>query len=60
MLFPAMNPWFAKAIILVGTLAILIIPASLHHREAKKVVKSRKGRMERLLLTLTSIGFLLP
>ena len=26
-LFPAMNPWFAKAIIIVGSLAILIIPA---------------------------------
>ena len=61
MLFQAMNPWCAKAIILVGTLAIVIIPASLHPRgEATKVVKSRKGRMERVLLTLTSLGFFLP
>lgn len=58
MLFPAMNPWLAKAIILVGTLAIVIIPASLHHRGGEiKVVKSRKGRMERVLLSLASLGF---
>jgi len=56
-----MNPWFAKAIILVATLAIIIIPASLHHRSSEvKVVKSRKGPLERVLLTLTSLGFLLP
>jgi protein-S-isoprenylcysteine O-methyltransferase Ste14 len=61
MLFQAMNPWCAKAVILVGTLAIVIIPASVHQRGgARTVVKSRKGRMERVLLTLTSIGFLLP
>jgi protein-S-isoprenylcysteine O-methyltransferase Ste14 len=60
-LFPAVNPWFAKAIILVGTLAIIIIPASLHQRVGEnKVVKSRKGRLERILLTLTSVGFFLP
>jgi protein-S-isoprenylcysteine O-methyltransferase Ste14 len=56
-----MNPWFVKAIVLVGSLAIVIIPASLHHRGGEiKVVKSRKGRMERVLLTLTSLGFFLP
>jgi protein-S-isoprenylcysteine O-methyltransferase Ste14 len=56
-----MNPWFAKAIILASTFAVLIIPAFLHHRGgAIKVVKNRKGRMERALLTLTSLGFFLP
>ena len=61
MLFSAVNPWFAKAIILVGTLAIVIIPASRHPRGGQiKVVKSRKGRMERVLLTLTALGFFLP
>ena len=56
-----MNPWVAKAIILVGSLAIVIIPASLHRRGSEiKVVKSRKGPLELVLLTLTSLGFLLP
>lgn len=60
-MFEALNPWCAKATILAGTLALVIIPASLHLRDgAKRVVKSRKGRMERVLLTLTSLGFLLP
>jgi protein-S-isoprenylcysteine O-methyltransferase Ste14 len=59
--FPAMNPWFAKASIIVGTLAIIIIPASLHHRGGEiKMVRSRKGPLELVLLTLTSLGFFLP
>lgn len=56
-----MNPWFAQAIILAGTLAIVIIPASVHHRSGKmKVVKSQEGPLELVLLTLTSLGFFLP
>lgn len=56
-----MNPWFAKAIVLVGALAIVMIPASVHHRGGEiKVVRSRKGPMEFVLLTLASLGFLLP
>lgn len=61
MFFAIMNPSFAKAIILVSTLTIVIIPASLHPRGgAIEVVKSRKGRMEHTLLALTSLGFFLP
>lgn len=53
-----MNPLYAKAIVLVSAIAVLIIPASIHHRSGStKVVKSRKGPQERVLLTLTSIGF---
>ena len=56
-----MNPWFAKAVVLVGGLAIVVIPASLHRRgEEIQVVKSRKGPMESVLLTLVSLGFSLP
>jgi protein-S-isoprenylcysteine O-methyltransferase Ste14 len=55
-----MNPWFAKAIVLASTLALVIIPASLHRGVAITVVKNRKGRTERLLLILTSLGFFLP
>jgi protein-S-isoprenylcysteine O-methyltransferase Ste14 len=58
--FSSLNPWFAKAIIIVGALAILIIPAAVHRRGGEiKVVKSRKGRIEGVLLMLTSLGFLL-
>ena len=56
----AMNPWFAKTIILVGTVAMLVIPASLHRGGGIKVARSRKGPLERGLLALTSLGFLLP
>lgn len=56
----AMNPWFAKTIILVGTVAMLVIPASLHRGGGLKVARSRKGPLERGLLALTSLGFLLP
>jgi len=59
-LLQAMNPWFAKTIILVGTVAMLVIPASLHRGGGIKVVRSRKGPLERGLLALTSLGFLLP
>ncbi|OGA53333.1 MAG: hypothetical protein A3G25_05935 [Betaproteobacteria bacterium RIFCSPLOWO2_12_FULL_63_13] len=55
-----MNPWFAKTIILVGTVAMLVIPASLHRGGGIKVARSRKGPLERGLLALTSLGFLLP
>ncbi len=55
-----MNPWFAKAIILVGSLAIVVLPASVHRRDGKlKVVKSRKGPLELVLLAFTSLGFFL-
>lgn len=61
MLFAVTNPLFAKAVILVSTLAVVVIPASLHPRaKAIKVVKSRKGRLESALLALTSLGFFLP
>jgi len=55
-----MSPWWAKAAVLLGTIALLIIPASLHRGGTTKVVKSRKGPLERGLLALTSLGFLLP
>ena len=56
-----MNPWFAKAIILVCALAIVIIPASLHRRGGEvTVVKSRKGPREIVLLTLAWLGFFVP
>lgn len=53
-----MNPWFAKATILVGTILMVTIPASLHHRDGEiRVVKSRRGPLEIGLLTLAWLGF---
>jgi hypothetical protein len=53
-----MNPWFAKAIILAGSIAIVIIPHRQHGQRSRetKVVKSRKGPLEVVLLTLVSLG----
>jgi protein-S-isoprenylcysteine O-methyltransferase Ste14 len=47
--------------ILVCTIALIIIPASLHKRSGKiRVVRSRKGSLDLVLLALTSFGFFLP
>src|SRR5258706_16449285 len=58
----SMNPWLAKAIILAGSVALVVIPYRQHGRRSRalKVVRSRKGPVERVLLTLVSLGFLLP
>jgi len=57
-----MNPWFAKAVILASSIALIVIPYRQHGgpSRALKVVKSRKGALERVLLTLVSLGFLIP
>lgn len=55
-----MNPLYAKAIVLVSTLAVVIIPASIHRRGGEtKVLKRPLGPLDRVLLALTSIGFFL-
>lgn len=54
-----MSPWLAKAVILVATALLVIIPASVHRRDGETViVKSRKGPLERILLALVSLAFL--
>jgi len=56
-----MNPWFAKAIILVSSIVMVIIRAPHGHRSRGiKVVKSRKGSLEIVLLTVAWLGFFLP
>lgn len=55
----AMNVVFAKAIVLAGALALLVIPAWLHRGGEMRVVKHRKGPLERGLLALASLGFCL-
>jgi len=55
-----MNPWVARVVIIVGTFALVIIPASVHHRGAElRVLRTWKGPLEISLLTLTSLGFFL-
>ena len=48
----AMNPWFGKAVILAGAVAMVAIRAP-HGRRSRivRVVESRKGRLEVFLLT---------
>jgi protein-S-isoprenylcysteine O-methyltransferase Ste14 len=56
-----MNPWFAKALVLASSIVLVAIRAPHGHRSRKvQVVKSRKGRLEVVLLTLAWIGFFAP
>jgi protein-S-isoprenylcysteine O-methyltransferase Ste14 len=56
-----MNPWFAKAAVLLGSIVMVLIRAPHGQRSHQvKVAKSRKGRLEVFLLTLAWIGFFVP
>ncbi len=56
-----MNPWFAKAVILIAFIATVLIRAPHGKRSrAVKVAKSRKGSVEVFLLTVAWIAFFLP
>src|SRR5213594_3382197 len=56
-----MNPWIAKAVILVASIVMVAIRAP-HGQRSRgvKVVKDRKGRQEVVLLTLAMLGFFVP
>jgi protein-S-isoprenylcysteine O-methyltransferase Ste14 len=56
-----MNPWFARAVVLVSSVVMVIIRAP-HGQRSRgiKVVKSRKGTLEICLLTLAWLGFFVP
>ena len=56
-----MNPWIAKAIVLVSSIMMVIIRAP-HGQRSRglNVVKNRKGRLETGLLTFAWFAFLLP
>lgn len=56
-----MNPWYAKAIVLLATIAMIAIRAP-HGQRSRgiPVVKSFKGTLEIVLLTIAWIAFFLP
>ncbi len=56
-----MNPWIAKAVILAANVVLIAIRAP-HGRRSRsiKIVTSRKGPLETVLLTLMWIGFFIP
>ncbi len=55
-----MNPWFAKAVILLANVAIIVIRAPHGHRSRTvRVVKSRRGPLEAVLLTFALGTFFL-
>src|SRR5437773_2329145 len=56
-----MNPWFAKAVVLVASVVMVIVRAPHGQRSRSvKVIKNRKGALEITLLTLAWIGALVP
>jgi protein-S-isoprenylcysteine O-methyltransferase Ste14 len=56
-----MNPWIAKAVVLAGTVVMIVIRAP-HGRRSRsvKVAKSRKTPLETGLLVLAWVGFFVP
>jgi protein-S-isoprenylcysteine O-methyltransferase Ste14 len=56
-----MNPWVAKAVILAGTLAMIVIRAP-HGRRSRsvKIARSHKTTLETVLLVLAWVGFFVP
>jgi protein-S-isoprenylcysteine O-methyltransferase Ste14 len=56
-----MNPWFAKAVVLLASVVMIAIRAPHGHRSRQfPVAKSRKGPLEIALLTIAWIGFFVP
>jgi len=56
-----MNPWFAKAIVLVAVILMIVIRGP-HGRRSRtvKTAESRKGSLEVFLLTVAWITFFVP
>src|SRR5262245_49473820 len=56
-----MNPWFAKAVVLLASIAMVVIRAPHGQRSrTTPVLKNRMGRREVILLTFAWIAFFLP
>jgi protein-S-isoprenylcysteine O-methyltransferase Ste14 len=56
-----MNPWIAKAVILAGTVVMIVIRAP-HGRRSRsvKIARSHKTTLETVLLVLAWVGFFVP
>ena len=56
-----MSPWFGKAIIIASSIVMVVIRAP-HGQRSRgvKVVRSRRGRLEIVLLTLAWLSFFVP
>jgi protein-S-isoprenylcysteine O-methyltransferase Ste14 len=56
-----MNPWYAKAVVLLASIVMVVIRAP-HGQRSRSVpvVKSRKGPQELVLLTIAWVAFFLP
>jgi protein-S-isoprenylcysteine O-methyltransferase Ste14 len=56
-----MSPWIAKAAFIVASIVMVVIRAPHGHRSRTvSVVKSRKGPLEAVLLTIAWMAFFLP
>ena len=56
-----MNPWFAKAVILLASVVMVVIRAPHGKRSSKvPVVRSRRGPRELVLLAIAWVAFFLP
>src|SRR6266403_5587791 len=56
----AMNPWFAKVVVLLASIVMVVIRAPHGQRSrAIPVAKSRKGALEIVLLTIAWVAFFL-
>jgi protein-S-isoprenylcysteine O-methyltransferase Ste14 len=51
-------PWFAKAIILLASIALVVIPHMVHVQPSAG--KNRGGLIETVLLALVAVGYLVP
>ena len=56
-----MNPWFAKAVILIAIISMMLIRAP-HGRRSRtvKVARSRKGALDVALLGVAWVALLMP
>ena len=55
-----MNPWYAKTVILLASVAMVVIRAPHGHRSRSvPVLRSRKGGLEVVLLTTAWLSFFL-
>ena len=56
-----MSPWFAKAVVLIAAIVMVVIRSPHGTRSwAVKVVESRKGPLEVFAMTVATIGFFAP